>query len=229
MIDLDGLVEKYMKPALVFEPEAAETSSQPASIFGAVTHCAPGEPWPRTEGVALCPLLQLNFEDTPFRPRGGEDIRFLTLFVHPTQYPDGEPNGTTWCLRTYQKTSHLVALEPPNLEWPVQTIPLSNPVLVEDYPCFDDLEETVPDAIWQEFSRAHQTVAGIKWGGWPRLIQSEIFWAPMQKHPAQPRFVLQVDSCPAAGWQWGNDGCAYFGRGTTAKHKDSWAVDWQCF
>lgn len=37
-------------------------------------------------------------------------------------------------------------------------------------------------------------VAGTTLGGWPTLIQSEVFWGPSNEYPASPEHVFQIDS-----------------------------------
>ena len=174
------------------------------------------------------PLLQLNLDELVFRPPGSEDIRLLTLFVDSKTYPEDDTNGSTWQVRTYSSTSKLVPLSAPTVDFKVRALPLGPPALVEDYPCFEDLEEEVEDRLWEVFKEQHETANGIKLGGWPSLIQSEIFWVPQGKHPAKPQYVLQIDSMPEAGWHWGHGGCAYIGRGTKKGHQDEWTLDWQC-
>ena len=68
---------------------------------------------------------------------------------------------------------------------------------------------------------------GFKVGGWPYRVQGEIFWAPWNRHPANPSFVMQIDSILERGLQWGDQGVLYIGRGDFA-HRDQWALEWQC-
>ena len=61
---------------------------------------------------------------------------------------------------------------------------------------------------------------GLKVGGWPRTIQSEITW------PAtDTEFVLQVDSDEKAQLAIGDAGAAYIGWSATA----GWQLSWQCY
>lgn len=228
-MSITSLRDRLMRPALLFQPGAEKKAPrEPSSLFGRVTHQAPHESWPEHNGVALCPLLQLTLTELPFKPENLSEVAFLTLFVHPTRYPDQDENETTWCLRTYRTTRNLVPCHPPPLDWPVADVTLDHPVLVEDYPCFEDLGEEVEDETWALFSERFPTRDGIKVGGWPRLLKSEIYWAPFNQHPARPEFAFQVDSLPEAGWTWGDAGCAYLGRGTAPGFKKTWTLEWQC-
>jgi uncharacterized protein YwqG len=67
-----------------------------------------------------------------------------------------------------------------------------------------------------------------KIGGWPYLIQSEVFWAPENRHPANPEYVFQIASERKAHWQWGDGGIGYFGRGT-GDATEAWTLSWQCY
>ena len=223
---LEQLREKLMRPALVYPiGRALEKISEVQSLVGAVTHQSEVETWPEEDGVALRGLLQLCLEGLPFKPSGLEDVHFLTLFVHPDEWPEADKH---WVLRTYKREDTLTPIEL-DLDSPQACRLLEQPKLVEDYPSYDDLEETIVDDLWDEFSTKFPTLEGIKLGGWPDLIQSEIFWAPLNKHPAKPRYVFQVDSIPEIGWQWGDGGCAYLGRGTIKGERNTWALDWQCY
>ena len=81
------------------------------------------------------------------------------------------------------------------------------------------MEDDLGDAL--------ENVPGLKLGGWPTLIQSEIFWAPWNRHPASPEYVFQIDSDEKAQWAWGDAGVGYFGRGTAPGRRDEWALSWQ--
>ena len=91
-------------------------------------------------------------------------------------------------------------------------------------PRLDDIEFVTLFIYYDLF----RNVSGLKLGGWPSLIQSEIYWAPWNKYPAAPEYVLQIDSEPKALWAWGHGGVGYFGRGTAEGYEDEWACEWQC-
>ncbi len=88
------------------------------------------------------------------------------------------------------------------------------------------------DSYWGPGGKYHELLENrhcSKIGGWPSLIQSEIFWAPLNRHPADPEYVLQIDTEPKAHWAWGmraqatldvapeTSGTAGFWRGTATK------------
>ncbi len=209
------------------------------SWFGAVNLCAPGESWPEFEGAPMWPLAQLVLSQLPFRPPRLDDLAVITVFVGPHQLPRlSAPNGEGWCLRAYGPGISLVPLAAPPIQAPVRPFPLRPIVVEEDYPMHED----VPRDVWPLVDQLEQTEGseyydcdfvktadGLKLGGWPSLIQSEIFWAPNQAHPARPEFVFQIDSTEKGNWGWGHGGVGYFGRGTRVGERDTWALEWQCY
>lgn len=90
------------------------------------------------------------------------------------------------------------------------------------------LQIDLPEEIEDEYEDLFVNREGLKLGGWPSLVQSEIFWAPSKGHTAEPEFVFQVDSTDKGGWHWGHGGVAHFGRGTRPGYRDTWAFEWQC-
>ncbi|MEM6297409.1 MAG: DUF1963 domain-containing protein [Bacteroidota bacterium] len=98
----------------------------------------------------------------------------------------------------------------------------------KDFPCWEDCPVTVPEEFDDSYQDLFPNQDGIKVGGWPTLIQSEIYWAPMNQHPAKPEFVFQIDSVEKANWFWGHDGVAYIGRGIAAGFENEWMFEWQC-
>ena len=99
-------------------------------------------------------------------------------------------------------------------------------VVEEDFPCWEDLPAEPPPEVG-DYHAEYSNTPGLKLGGWPTLLQSEIFWAPWNRHPSAPEYVFQVDSSDKAGWYWGHDGVAYIGRGTAAGCEKEWALAWQ--
>jgi len=207
-----------------FRPSGDPMSSQ----FGAVTRCSSSEEWPSHNEKPMHALCQINLSELPFKPEGLEDVAFLTVFISQENYPDDSPNGSDWCLRSYRSLDDLVELQKVNTGSAIKVFEMKPEVIEEDYPCHDDVED-VPEEIEAEYYDLFENQDGLKLGGWPTLIQSEIFWAPWNKHPINPRYVFQIDSTEKGNWNWGDGGVGYFGRGTTEEGKDDWAVSWQCY
>ena len=84
---------------------------------------------------------------------------------------------------------------------------------------FDEIDEAFDELV-------SGPTGGCKVGGWPTLIQSEIYWAPWNRHPAKPEYVLQIDSDEKTGITWGDASALYVGRGTA--DPSAWALEWQC-
>ncbi len=102
-------------------------------------------------------------------------------------------------------------------------------IVEEDFPCRDDVPIELDKDVEDNYGDLFENTNGLKLGGWPTLIQSEVWWAPLNRHPAAPEYVFQVDSTEKGNWSWGDGGVGYFGRGTAPGHEDEWACEWQCF
>lgn len=210
-----------------FRPPEAPT----ASWFGRVLLAGPGESWPTApNGKPLHALCQINLTELPFRPPRLEDLAFLTVFIAgDDDLPDDSPNGSDWCLRAYRTLEELVPLSTVPTSSAIQSFPMRPSVVEADYPCWDDVPCDVPEEMHDGYFDLFDTTPGLKLGGWPSLIQSEIYWAPFNKHPIAPEYVFQIDSTEKGNWMWGDAGVGYFGRGTAPGRTDEWALAWQCY
>lgn len=216
------------KRAIVLEVGGFRPPDDPmASWFGRVTVAGRDEAWPTMNGAPMHALCQINLAELPFRPPRLADLQMITVFVGPDDLPSDGPNGDNWCLRAYRDLSELLPIEPPATGSTIRAFPMRPRVVEEDFPCRDDVPLDLPDDVDEEYDDLYENVPGIKLGGWPTLLQSEIFWAPWNKHPAAPEFVFQIDSSEKTGWSWGDGGVGYFGRGTVAGHEHEWALAWQ--
>jgi uncharacterized protein YwqG len=222
--------EEIKKRAIIMEIGGFRPPVDPiASWFGKVTLALENEKWPQTVDFRpMAALAQINLTELPFRPSRLDDIDFLTVFVDPQKL--GKPSASNWCLRSYPKLSDLTALKAPEkIELKIKALPLRPTIVHEDYPKYEDIAHKIPNEIIDSYIEDFENVPGFKLGGWPTLIQSEIFWAPRNEHPANPEFVFQIDSSEKGCWSWGDGGVGYFGRGTTAGHRDEWFLEWQCY
>ena len=157
---------------------------------------------------------------------------------------DTPPNGQGWLVRAYSRIEDLQMMPaPPEVYETVPTwqgagdralrsFPLRYRLLESDYPDLDDVPrelsisdalDALDDSCWDYFSPAE----GLKLGGWPTLLQGEIFWAPFNEHPANPEYVFQIDSLYEANFFVGDRGVCYFGRGT-GDARDTWTFNWTC-
>lgn len=204
--------------------------SSDASWFGKVMLALPKEKWPYSNGNPMIPLAQINVDDLPFRTKGLENIAFISLFIDSKQLPTDTPsNGEGWLIRSYKDISALVEVESPLYESHIKPFPMRAVIVEHDYPCLDDMPCEIPEDIEDRYYDIYENVGGFKLGGWPSLIQSEIFWAPNNEHPAKPEYIFQIDSEPKANWGWGHGGVGYFGRGTEKNHENEWTLEWQCY
>ncbi|GAB4016445.1 DUF1963 domain-containing protein [Spirosoma koreense] len=206
------------------------TGQPQASWFGKVLLAKAGESWPRSNGKSMLALCQVNLDEFPFKPEPVQDLAFLTVFIDAGAIPSHEDlNHTNWCLRTYQSLDELVPLEQPPVTSPIKPFQMRPERIDADFPLPEDCPVSIPARYEETFYEQFPNVDGIKFGGWPTLIQGDIFWSPSRQHLLQPTFAFQIDSVLKAHWQWGDNGIAYFGRGTTAGSEDEWVFSWQCY
>jgi hypothetical protein len=168
-------------------------------------------------------LAQLHLAESPWRPPELDGLSLVTLFIAidggvPLP-PDDRPNGDGWELRVYRSTDELVdtagpafdGVRPNVLRWE----------LVDDWPGYDDLlnevdaDELDPvlDGREPEDVIGATVEGGAKLGGWPTIIQSEIYWAAHNEHPADPIFCLEIDSAPDLGLHLWDGGVLHIGAG----------------
>jgi uncharacterized protein YwqG len=198
------------------------------SWFGRVTQSAEGEDWPVHEGEAMLPLCQINLTELPYRPHRLDDVDFISVFVSRRRLPNDTPNGDGWCLRAYKDLGSLVSLRQPDMDSLIASFAMRPIIVEEDYPCCEDVADC-PEELEEEYYDLFSNHSGLKLGGWPTLVQAEIFWAPWNRHPASPEYVFQIDSTEKGTWMWGDGGVGYFGRGTAPNALDDWTFSWQCY
>ena len=158
------------------------------------------------DGAPMHRVLQLLVRDLPVRPAMLDDVEMLTLFV-ADELPIDTPNEVGWCLRTYDALDGLRPLEPQSCS--LKPFPLAFSE-VEDWPCRDDVPPRLL-ALWDEHAdeddelyRAHE---GLKIGGWPSCVQSEVDWYDGDGGAIPDvEFVLQVDSDHKVGFVVGDAG-----------------------
>ena len=228
--ELKELTTRLRRPAVVFEVGGFRPSQDlKASCFGRVNLALPGETWPLSAGKPMVALAQINLTELSFRPPGLEDLEFVTVFIDAEELPNGTANGEGWCLRAYRRSDDLRSLAPVTAPSRLKPLEMRSTVVEQDFPCWDDVSTEIPAELADEYGHHFPNVGGFKLGGWPSLIQSEITWAPWNKHPIAPRYVFQIDSTEKGHWAWGDGGAGYFGRGTVAGRSDDWALAWQSY
>lgn len=199
------------------------------SWFGRVNLALPDEAWPYANDRPMLALCQINLTELPFCPPRLNDLELITVFIDAEELPTDDPNGTNWCLRAYPSLQGLVPLTPQGEGSPIKPLPMRPVAADEDFPCWEDVTSEVPAEVENSYYDHFPNVPGFKLGGWPSLIQSEIYWAPWQKHPIAPEYVFQIGSTEKGHWMWGDNGVGYFGRGTASGHEHEWALGWQCY
>jgi hypothetical protein len=82
----------------------------------------------------------------------------------------------------------------------IKPFPMRPRIVEADFPEWEDLSCEYPPDLVDNYHELFQNVSGFKFGGWPTLIQSEIFWSPGNEHPIAPEYVFQIDSNEKANW-----------------------------
>lgn len=234
------------RKAISLRPAANATAEDlAASWFGKVRLGLPGEKWPFWNGRPMEAICQINLRDLPFRPSQLEDLEMITLFM------DGLPasnrrNGEGWWLRAYPRISLLKPLACPAMQSELNPLPLVGTLLHEDYPFDVIVDESLPE----DLNLPHDM--GMKLGGWPTDFMKFDTWqlndesmpVPAQpsstdfergsldawlEDPARPAYAFQIASLLECNWSRGDEGHAYFGRGTIPGKQDVWAMNWEWY
>lgn len=201
-------------------------STPRSSWTGGVLLGAPGETWPESGGRPLWPACQILVEELPAAPPAAlADVALLTLFFDLVDMPYEHPRGERWELRTYPTTDGLVPLVEPEREvsgrrpeedFQVRPFPVLWRPRTE-LPSDDDVPFDLQD-VWEEFQDATEyedggplDLSGLKVGGWPQTIQSEVEWYLGDQRVDDAEFVLQVDSDEKTGFVIVGSGTAYVG------------------
>jgi hypothetical protein len=231
--DVDAVRAQLRRRAIHMEIGGFRPPEGPGgSWFGGVNLALPGEAWPTHNGKPMYALAQIDLTQLPFRPPRLDDVEMITIFIDDDLPTDHEPNGDGWCLRAYPDASALIPLAQVDTGSYIKPFPMRPRVIDEDYPNWEDVPIELSKDIRERYHDLFQTAEGLKLGGWPFLVQSEIYWGgggPWEEHPAQPEYVFQIDSTDKGSWMWGDSGLGYFGRGTRPGRTDEWALSWQCY
>jgi hypothetical protein len=199
------------------------------TIFGQVNAALAGEEWPVWNGRPMQPLAQLNLREAPYLPENLRDIALIALFFDRDALPIDAKNGDGWLLRAYSSFAGLVALaRPPEFEL-VRARPARYRLLERDFPDWPDAANlNVPDDLSEDWEEEFGSADASKLGGWPTLLQSEIFWAPENEHPAEPEFAFQLARMDKLKTSIPADSFGYFGRGS-GPARDVWTFAWQSY
>lgn len=229
VVDLEQLRQQLSKPAVTLEIGGFRPPDDlTLSWFGRVTVRSSGESWPTSRGEPMHALCQVNLEQLPWRPGALEDVALLAVFIGPKALSIDGANGENWCLRTYSDLSDLRPMVEMPTQSPIRSFPMRPGAVIDDYPCWEDAFDVVPEVLGDQYYDLFRNVRGFKLGGWPTLIQHGLEWGSAHSPPA-PEYVFQIDSSEKANWMWGDNGVGYFGRGVTAEHRDEWTLSWQCY
>lgn len=230
----EEVVASLWRPASVAAVGGFRTPEDPlTSWLGRVRVLGQSETWPSYDGAPMVGICQILLAELPFVPPALSDVALFSLFMrdeagHPALPGGAEDEG--WEIRTYADLGDLTAVDG-HVAAAIRPFPVRWAGVADDLPTWEDalrvLGEEQLGAIDDHFDELISGPAdGFKVGGWPSLIQSEIYWAPWNRHPAEPDYVLQIDSDAKTGLAWGDAGVLYIGRGVF--DSSTWALEWQC-
>ncbi len=224
-------IKATSKPAAIFQIGGFKSPKNiKSSWFGKVLVGKKGEEWPESNGKPMIPLCQLDVSDLPYKPENIKDIEFISVFVGGERdLPcDHEPNGTKWCLRTYNKLDQLIPITQPNYNSSIKPIPIRPSGVVKDYPSIVESPLNILFEHDDSYLDKYPNHEGIKFGGYPALIQyNEIF--DLKNYTSNPQYIFLIDSIKEANWMWGDIGVGYFGIGTDKNGNDVWSLEWECY
>lgn len=214
------IIDKISKPATLFKVGGFKPSEEKnSSWFGKVLLSKEGEKWPEYNGNLLTPLCQLNISSLPYKPDELKEIVFMTVFIDENGL--NKSTNKTVIVRTYKSLEDLVELEQPNYNSSIKPFQLEPYLEKNDCPTWDDCPMKIPEEFEENYEIHFENKAGIKIGGWPSLIQGEIF---LESNDAE--YIFQIDSIEKANWQWGDGGVGYFAKDSKTQN---WLFEWQCY
>ncbi|CAA9198636.1 DUF1963 domain-containing protein [Flavobacterium collinsii] len=147
----------------------------------------------------MWPLFQLCLEGLPFVPEILKSTKTISVFISKNIPMDLTPNGNNWTLREYGIDDTLIIKDLKNPVSHLKAFPLSNKLIEEDYPVWEDcssIPEDVTDKILElEESKTIDNYYDIvennyshKIGGYPSYCQSGIDFGN------DFEFVIQISS-----------------------------------
>ena len=176
LMEVDEIRRKLARKASLMVVGGFRPPADPfASWFGRVRVALPDEAWPAHSEKPMLPLCQINCMELPYRPAAIADIAFISVFISQGELPYDTPNGEGWMLRNYPTLDHLVETREPDPGGLIKPFPVRWNLCEEDYPCWEDVEIELPPDMEENYNDLCENQEGSKVGGWPSLIQSEIF------------------------------------------------------
>jgi hypothetical protein len=239
-VSIAELKTRLARRATIIEVGGFRPPDDPrASWFGRVNLALPGEAWPEEAGVPMVPIAQLNLREAPYVPPELADVECIMLFFGRGALRTHAPNGDGWLVRAYPRLDELRPIEPPAAargastemiadDKPLRPFPIRYTVLDRDYPDWESVGDLdIPERIADRWEDHFGAAPGCKLGGWPALMQGDVFSGARDGSPSEPRLVLQLSMVPKANFVFHADSVVYVGRGTGAA-SDRWMLDWQC-
>lgn len=169
-----------------------------------------------SKGEQMLPLFQLCFDNLPFIPEILKETKLITVFISKDLPIDLTSNGNNWVLREYIDITQIVIKDLKNENSHLKPFPLSNQLIEEDYPVWEDQEipEDITDRINEmEDSGIIESYYDVvenhyehKIGGYAAYCQSGINFGEDYE------FVMQIASDEKANLNIVDSGNFYFAK-----------------
>ena len=155
-------LDKCLKRASIAQIGGFRPPTDPRASWFAKGVGLPDEPLPTYKGVSMFPLLQVNCDELPYRPKELEATRLLVVFFNRVEIPFNKPHGDGWVVREYQDLESLVPL-PDSRPERVRPFPIKWTLKEDEGPDWEDawgLVDLAPineseEAAHQFFDRYH--------------------------------------------------------------------------
>jgi len=218
MNDLEKIKSKLAKRASGFITGGFKpTNSNTESWIGRVYLYLENEEIPvDNNGDLMLPLFQLCLNELPFVPDILTNTKIITVFISKNIPMDLTPNGNHWVLREYKNTNDIIFKDLKNESSHIKPFPLSNKLIEEDYPVWEDPEipEDISDKILQledegiidSYYDIIENNYGHKLGGYATYSQSGVYFGDDYE------FVVQISSDEKANLNIVDNGNIYLAK-----------------
>ncbi|MBW1656658.1 DUF1963 domain-containing protein [Flavobacterium quisquiliarum] len=218
MNEIQNIRELLAKKATAFIAGGFKpTNSVNESWIGRVYLYNEDEEIPKdNNGKLMIPLFQLCFENLPYVPEILKETKIITVFISEDYPMDLNKNGNNWVLREYKSRDRIVFKDLKNESSFINPFPLSNKLIDEDFPVWEDLN--IPDDIIDKINEledsgeldsyhySFENSHGHKIGGYASYCQSGIYYGEDYE------FVFQISSDQKAHLNIIDSGNFYFAK-----------------
>jgi Domain of unknown function (DUF1963) len=162
------------------------------SWLGQVRAVGQGEEWPTRDGTPLAGICQIRTSELPHVPPALRGVALITVFLRAEEGVPVPPSGVDdhgWEVRVYENLDRVVPVDGV-MATSIRPFPVRWQLFEADLPSWEDAARVLTAEELAELEEGFDDLEGpadgLKVGGWPSLIQGEIYWAPWNRHPRRP-------------------------------------------